>query len=338
MNILLIGGTGTISMAISRRLITLGHKVFLLNRGNRRVPELAGAVFISADVHNEKDMAEKLSGCTFDCAADFLAYNVQDVERDFRLFNGKVKQFIYISSASAYQKPPVSNVITESTPLVNPYWAYSRGKIAGENYLMERYREDNFPVTIVRPSHTYDERKVPLAVHGKKGSFQVLRRMIEGKPVIIHGDGTSLWTLTHNSDFAVGFTGLIGNVKTLGQAVQIMTEENMSWNQIYAVIADTLSVKLNAVRIGTDFLCAADTIGLDLRGELWGDKGYPVQFDVSKLKSLVPEFKQTVPMQLGISSTVKNVLSHKEFQIPDPEFDVWCDKVISVYNTALHSF
>lgn len=336
MDILLIGGTGTISMAISRMLLKAGHNLFLLNRGNRKIPELDGAVFIIADIHNEKEVAQKLSGYTFDYVADFQVYNRQDAERDYRLFNGKTKQYIYISSASAYQKPPVSAVITESTPLVNPYWEYSRNKIEGELFFMDCYRNNGFPVTIVRPSHTYDERKVPTAVHGKNGSFQVLRRMMEGKTVIIPGDGTSLWTLTHNSDFAVGFIGLIGNVRSLGQSFQIMTEENMSWNQIYQVIAQALGVKLNAVHISSDFLSVADTIGLNLKGELLGDKAYTVQFDVSKLKSLVPDFKQNVTMQRGITETVKNVLSHKEYQFEDAEFDAWCDKVIDLYTDALH--
>jgi len=342
MKILLIGGTGTISMYISKRLLSLGNEVYLLNRGNRTnsIADLSGAKFIVADIHNESEVAQKINNLPFsefDCVANFIAYNKEDLERDFRLFSNRTKQFIFISTASAYQKPPLKTIITEETPLENSFWEYSRKKSEGEKFLMEKFLSEKFPVTIVRPSHTYDERKVPVAIHGKNGSFQVLARMLSGKPVIIHGDGTSLWTVTHSSDFARAFTALVGNEKSIGQAVQIMSEENLCWNRIYEIIADSIGVKLNCVHISTDFLCKADNIGFGLQGNLWGDKAWSVQFDTSKLKSLVPDFKPEISMEEGIAATAKNVIAHKEFQKPDEEFDLWCDKVIAAYNTAFES-
>jgi nucleoside-diphosphate-sugar epimerase len=335
MKILFIGGTGTISMAVSRRLIAQGEELWLLNRGNRSTG-LAGVHELHTDVHEEQETAAKLDGMTFDAVADFIAFTTADLERDFRLFAGRTKQFIFISSASAYQKPPADYLITESTPLVNPFWEYSRNKIAGEEFLMEKYRTDGFPVTIVRPSHTFDERSVPVAIHGAKGSYQVLARMLNGKPVIIPGDGTTFWTLTYNTDFASGFSGLIGNPRAVGQAVQIMSDERLSWNQIYEIVADALGVKLHAVHIASEFLAEAAE-QYDFRGELLGDKSYPVLFDVSKLLRLVPSFRTETTMAQGLRKTVSYIMSHKECQIPDPEFDIWCDRVIAARQKALDS-
>lgn len=202
---------------------------------------------------------------------------------------------------------------------------------------MKRYREDGFPVTIIRPSHTFDERSVPLGLHGSNGSWQVLKRMLEGKPVIIHGDGTSLWTMTHNSDFAPGFIGLLGNPHALGQAVQIMSPESMTWNQIYEVVADALGVKLHAVHISTEFLAAADGGRYDFSGSLFGDKANTVVFDISKLKRLVPGFSPAKTMEQGLRETVAQVLARPELQREDPEFDAWCDRVIAARQKALDS-
>lgn len=324
-------------MAISRRLIEQGHNLVLLNRGSRNnlLPE---AEYITADINDEPIASHLLAGYSFDCVVDFIAYSRKDLERDYRLFKGKTKQYIFISSASAYQKPPVNNIITEDTPLINPFWEYSRGKIECEDFLIDKFRNEDFPITIVRPSHTYDERKIPLTPHGKNGGWQIVNRMIEGKPVIIHGDGTSLWTLTHNSDFAVGFTGLIGNPHALGQAVQIMTEESLTWNQIFQIVAQTIDVKLNVIHISSEFLSVTDDINLNLQGELLGDKAYSVNFDTTKLKRLVPEFTQKVSMKEGIQRSVLNILHHPELQVLDPDFDKWCDRVIVARNEAFKFF
>lgn len=191
---------------------------------------------------------------------------------------------------------------------------------------MDCYRKEGFPITIVRPSHTYDERSIPLGVHGKNGSYQVIDRMLQGKPVIIHGDGSSLWTLTHNSDFAKGFIGLLGNIHAIGESVQITSDETLTWNQIYQTIAQKLGVKLNAYYVSSSFLAACSD--MDLEGSLIGDKANSVVFDNTKLKRLVPGLTMTKRFDQGIEETLQYVLSHKECQKKDPEFDAWCDRII----------
>lgn len=328
MKALFIGGTGTISMAISKLLLQKGWDLYLINRGNRNSAEgLEKAHFITVDINDEKAVAEKIKDMHFDTVCDFIGFVPSQLERDYRLFKGKTDQFMYISSASAYQKPVGNYIISEKTPLANPYWEYSRNKIACEDYLMKLYREENFPVTIIRPSHTYDERSVPLGVHGDKGSYQVVKRIKEGKPVIIHGDGTSLWTLTHNSDFAKGFVGLMGNIHAIGEAVQIMSDESVTWNQIYNCIARCLGVDLKPVYVSSTYLAAHSSY--DFTGSLIGDKANSVVFDCSKLKTLVPDFTATKRVDQGIRETVEYVMSHQECQVEDPEFDKWCDEIIN---------
>lgn len=332
MKILFIGGTGTISMAITRLLAERGEEIFLLNRGSRSAELPSGVTVIQCDINDESAVRDKLNGMRFDAVCEFIGFVPAQVERDFRLFRDITKQYIYISSASAYQKPLSDYRITESTPLSNPHWQYSRDKIACEEFLIKQYRENGFPVTIVRPSHTYDERSVPLGVHGDKGSWQVLKRMIDGKPVIIHGDGTSLWTITHNSDFAKAFVGLIGNIHAIGEAYHITSDESVTWDQIYSIIADELGVELKAVHVPSEFLVAASHY--DFEGGLIGDKANPVVFDNSKIKRAVPGFTATVRADQGIRRTIQNVLQHPELQTPDPEFDEWCDKVIEALEKA----
>ncbi len=332
MKVLFIGGTGTISMAISRLLLSQGHTLYLLNRGNRNTGLSGNLIELKADINDEAAVSDLIRDLDFDVVADFIAFVPEQLKRDYRLFGGKTRQFIYISSASAYQKPLSDYRVSEGTPLANPYWEYSRNKIAGEDYLMRLYREEGFPVTIIRPSHTYDERSVPLGVHGKNGSYSVIQRMQEGRPVIIHGDGTSLWTLTHNSDFARAFVGLMGNVHAIGEAVQITSDESLTWNQIYGIIADSLGVKLNAVHVSSEFLDACGDY--DFAGSLLGDKANTVVFDNNKLKRLVPGFTVTVRADQGIRDTIAYVLSHPECQRQDPEFDSWCDRVINALDAA----
>ncbi len=330
---LFIGGTGTISSAITRQLAEdSSWELYLLNRGTRNKDLPPGVHVIEADIHQEAEVAKKLEGYTFDVVADFIAFEPAQLECDVRLFAGKTKQFIFISSASAYQTPLSDYRITEGTPLSNPYWAYSRNKIACEEYLMKEYRENGFPITIVRPSHTYDERSIPLGVHGNKGSWQVAQRMLLNKPVLIHGDGSSLWTLTHNSDFAKGFIGLMGNIHAIGESVHITSDESVTWNQIYEIIADALGVKLNAVHVASEFL--AENGPYDFRGGLLGDKANTVVFDNSKLKRLVPGFTATVRVDQGIRQTVEHILAHPELQVADPEFDAWCDRVVGAMEAA----
>ncbi|WP_069998991.1 SDR family oxidoreductase [Cellulosilyticum sp. I15G10I2] len=335
MKALLIGGTGTISLAISKLLIELGWELYLLNRANHSEEIKNDKVkFVTCDINDEEKAAQLLEGLDFDVVADFIAFLPEQLERDYRLFQSRTKQFIFISSASIYQKPLSDYRITEGTPLSNPYWEYSRNKIACEDYLMKMYRERGFPITIIRPSHTYGNRSIPLGVQGTKGSWQVARRMLEGKPVIIHGDGTSLWTMTHNSDFAKGFVGLMGNIHAIGEAVQITSDETLTWNQIYQVVADALGVKLNAVHIASSFLDACSD--QDYHGGLIGDKANSVVFDNSKLKRLVPGFTAVTRFDQGIKQTVKYILEHPKYQTSDPAFDRWCDRVIFTLNNAIN--
>ena len=335
MKALFIGGTGTISTAISTKLLEDGHELWLINRGSRNAVLPPGAHVIQADIGDEEDVNRRLEGRTFDVVADFIAFTPQHLERDYRLFRGKTKQFMYISSASAYQKPLSDYRINEGTPLANPYWEYSRNKIAGEELLMKLYREEGFPVTIVRPSHTYSERSVPLGLHGTGGSYQVIKRMMEGKKVIIHGDGTSLWTMTHNTDFAKGFIGLMGNIHAIGEAVQITSDETLTWNQIYRAVANALGVELRACYVSSAFLADSAPESWDLRGALLGDKSNSVVFDNTKLKRLVPDYTATVRFDQGVRMAVDYVLNHPECQREDAEFDRWCDCVIAAQEEAL---
>ncbi len=328
MKALFVGGTGQISMAITRKLVNDGWDLYVLNRGNRTTELPDGVKTIIADINDEEAVLKAIDGMHFDCIGEFIGFTVDQVERDYRLFKGRTDQYIYISSASAYHKPVGSYIIDEGTTLANPYWEYSRNKIACEEFLMKKYREEGFPVTIVRPSHTYDERNIPLGVHGNKGFWQVIKRMQEGKPVIIQGDGTSLWTLTFNSDFAIGYTGLMGNRHAIGEAFQITSDETLTWNQIYQTIADALGVKLNAMHISSDFLAAVGK-QFDYNGSLLGDKSNSVVFDSRKLKSIVPQMTTYVPFHIGVRKSLEYVLSHPECQVEDPEFDAWCDKVIA---------
>ncbi|MBR4588175.1 MAG: SDR family oxidoreductase [Lachnospiraceae bacterium] len=330
MKALFIGGTGTISTAIVKKLAADPlWEVWVLNRGKRNDVLPKGVHSIICDISNEEEAAEKLKDMEFDVVGEFIGFVVEQVERDYRLFKGKTKQYIYISSASAYHKPAASYIITEGTTLANPHWDYSRNKIACEEFLMKKYREEGFPVTIVRPSHTYDERTVPLGVHGKKGFYQVIKRMMEGKPVIIQGDGSSLWTTTFNTDFAVGYTGLMGNRHAIGEAFHITGDETLTWNQIYQTIADALGVELKAYHVSSDYLSAVgDKYGFDFEGGLTGDKSVSVVFDNSKLKRVIPDMRTTVRFDQGVRIALEYVLSHPECQVEDPEFDEWCDKVI----------
>ncbi|MCR4688852.1 MAG: SDR family oxidoreductase [Saccharofermentans sp.] len=337
MNILLIGGTGTISMAITRLLASRGtDNVYLLNRGTRTAELPSGINVINADINDEEEVKSKISGMTFDAVCEFIGFVPSQIERDHRLFAGITDQYIYISSASAYHKPVGSYVINEGTSLANPYWQYSRDKIACEELLMSYYRNEGFPVTIVRPSHTYDNRSIPLGVHGNKGSWQVVKRMMEGKKVIIHGDGTSLWTMTYNTDFAKGYVGLIGNPHAIGEAFQITNDETLTWNQIYGTIAKVLGVELNCVHVSSEFL--RDVSDYDFEGSLIGDKACSVVFDNSKLKRAVPGFTPEVRFEQGVTMALKNILEHPEFRVEDPEFDMWCDKVIETIENAKKQF
>lgn len=334
MKALFIGGTGTISTAITRLIAqTEGWELYLINRGNRNNILPDNVKTITVDINDEEEVKKRLEGMTFDVVCDFIGFVKEQLERDYRIFKGKTRQFMYISSASAYEKPLASPYITEGTALANPYWEYSRNKIACEDYLMKLYREEGFPVTIIRPSHTYDERNLPLAVHGKKGAWQVIKRMMEGKPVIVNGDGTTLWTVTHNSDFAKAFVGLMGNIHAIGEAFQITSDENLTWNQIHQIIADILGVEYRPYFVSSAFLAEVGP-DYDFVGSLLGDKACTVIFDCSKVKRAVPGFVCTTRFDQGARKTIEYILAHNECQREDSEFDAWCDRVISALEEA----
>lgn len=334
MRALFIGGTGTISKAVSHLAIEKGWELFLLNRGNRPQAVPDGAHVLQADISDTDRVREVIRGLDFDTVVDFIAFVPEHVERDIALFSGNTRQYIFISSASAYQKPLPHYRITESTPLANPYWEYSRNKIACEERLISEYRANGFPVTIVRPSHTYSETSIPLAIHGKN-SWSVIHRMLEGKPVLIHGDGTSLWTLTHSADFAKAFTGLMGNPAAIAQAFQITSDEALTWDQIYDRIGAALNVKVKKFHVASDFLIGCDPA---YEGPLTGDKSASVVFDNTKIKQLVPEYTASIRFDQGVRLSIQYYMDHPELQIPDPYFDSFCDRIIAAQKKALEYF
>lgn len=298
MKVLFIGGTGFISTSVSRLALEKGIELYHLNRGKRQ-PNVPGVKSIVADIHQPDSARAALDGQTFDVVVDWIAFKPQDIERDLALFRGKVKQFIFISSASAYQKPPAHAVITESTPLYNPYWEYSRNKIACEEMLLHAYRQDGFPATIVRPSLTYDSN-LPIAIGGW-GCYTLADRMKKGQPIIVHGDGSSLWVVTHAEDFGRGFLGLVGNWQAVGHAFHITTDEVLTWDQIYRTIADALGVEANIVHIPSDFIAQ---VVPQMGPGLIGDKTWSVIFDNSKIKTFVPGFQAQIPFREGIQRTL----------------------------------
>jgi nucleoside-diphosphate-sugar epimerase len=298
MKVLFIGGTGIISAAVSRQAVAQGLDLYLLNRGLRGVNP-PSSHSLTADTRQPEEVQAALQGFQFDVVVNWIAYTPEDIERELALFQGRVKQYIFISSASVYQKPPAHYVITEATPLRNPYWDYSRNKIACEERLMRAYAEAEFPVTIVRPSHTYD-LNLPVAIGG--GAFYtVADRLKKGRPIIVHGDGTSLWVVTHAEDFGRGFLGLVGNWKAIGHAFHITSDEVLTWNQIYQTIAEGLGVEANIVHVPSDFIARLEP---ELAGSLLGDKMWSVVFDNSKIKSFVPGFKAIIPFSDGIRRTL----------------------------------
>lgn len=334
MQILLIGGTGTISGAITQLLLSQGHDVFMINRGNRPVPEEVH--LLRAEVNNEEAIQEWISQKNFDSVVDFIAFQPQDVERDIRLFFGKTKQYVFISSASAYQKPISHFPITEETPLQNPYWDYSAQKASCEERLMKEFSKNGFPVTIVRPSHTYGPYSVPVGLHGANGSWQVIQRIRQGKPVIVQGDGTSLWTLTHTTDFAKGFVGLLGKSETIGEAYHITTDEWTCWNEIYTHLYRYFGQTPRLVPIASELLIACSY--RDIQGPLLGDKSNSVIFDNSKLRTVVPHFRAEITVKEGLEKSLDSVLGQPALQKEDPEFDQWCDEMIKRYQAFFQTY
>lgn len=327
MKVLFIGGTGTISYSSTLLAKEKGIDLYLLNRGKSELrPIPKGVRLLKADIRDPNSVAEALGTLKFDAVADFIAFTPEHIETDLALFRGKTGQYLFISSASAYQTPPSTLPVTESTLLDNPAWEYSRNKIACEERLARAYREEKFPFTIVRPSHTYDQVYIP--VHG---GWTVVDRMLRGLPVIVHGDGSSLWTLTHSSDFAKGFVGLLGNSHAIGEVYHITSDEWLTWDQIHQVIAKALGLEARIVHVPSDLIAAYDA---DWGDSLLGDKTHSFVLDNSKIKKAVPGFACTKPFSLGIQESLDWYHADPARQVVDGQFNALCERILAAYAKA----
>ncbi len=332
MDILFIGGTGIISTACVTAALDAGHDVSVLNRGRTRLPNQVGeARTFIADASNEVEVREVLGNRRFDAVVQWTAYVPAQIELDLRLYADS-GQYVFISSASAYEKPPANWMITEATPLRNEFWQYSRDKIACEEVLQIAHRSTGFPMTIIRPSLTYGCSQIPLAIGSWEKPYTVVDRMRRGAKVLVPGDGTSIWTITHSSDLARGLIPLLGNPRAIGEAFHITSDEALTWNQIYSLVAKAAGVEPDFLHVPSDAMVAADP---DLLGTLWGDKINSSVFDNSKLRSLVPEFKAVVPFEAGIRDTVAWFDADLRRQEIDEKANRLWDRVASVYEEAL---
>ena len=332
MKVLFIGGTGIISSACADLALERGIELYFLNRGmslERCVP--AGVQVLKGDIRQRSSASAALAGRQFDVVVDWVAFTPEQVELDLELFGGRTGQYIFISSASAYQSPPSGLPVTESTLLDNPYWLYSRDKIACEDRLTRAYRQDKFPMTIVRPSHTYDKTSLPL-----DGGYTVVQRMRQGKKVIVHGDGTSLWVLTHHKDFARGFVGLLGNSHAIGDAFQITSDELLNWNQIFELVAHAAGVPdPRIVHVPSDLIAAYDA---EWGAGLLGDKSISMVFDNSKIKRIVPDFVASIPFARGVEEIMAWYDADPARQVIDEEWDRLIDRILKAYESAWPKF
>ncbi len=326
MKVLFIGGTGIISSACSQLALAKGIDLYLLNRGQSMRPTPEGAKVLHADIRDPDSARSALGSLQFDAVVDWIAFTTGHIETDLDLFRGRTGQYIFISSASAYQTPPAALPVTESSVLDNPYWLYSRNKIACEERLVRAYREEKYPITIVRPSHTYDCTLLPM-----DGGYTVVNRMLQGKPVIVHGDGTSLWTLTHHADFAKGFVGLLGNPHAIGDAIQITSDEWLSWNQIFEIIAHAAGTQAHIVHVPSDLIAAYNP---DWGDGLLGDKSHSMIFDNSKIKRLVPGFAATIPFARGAEEIMAWYNADPARRKVDAAFESLYERILAAYQAA----
>jgi nucleoside-diphosphate-sugar epimerase len=322
MKILFIGGTGVISSACSALALQRGFDLYLLNRGQSPRPAPPGAKLLAADIRKPDTVSSALENMHFDCVVDWVAFTPDHIQTDLELFSGCTDQYIFISSASAYHKPPRFLPITESTPLHNPWWEYSRNKAACEALLMVEYKNKDFPVTIVRPSHTYDQTLLPF-----HGGYTVVARMLAGKPVVVHGDGTSLWTLTHHKDFAVGFVGLLGNPHAIGEAFHITSDEWLSWDQIHEIVAQAAGVKPHMVHVPSDLIASIDQVW---GASLLGDKSHSMIFDNSKIRRLVTDFNPVIPFWQGTREIIAWYNADPTRQVVNTALDTTHDRLIEI--------
>jgi nucleoside-diphosphate-sugar epimerase len=320
MEVLFIGGTGIISSACSRLAVERGIELYLLNRGLTRRPVPDGAQILKGDIRDRNSAKSALGSRNFDVVVDWIAFVPEHIENDLELFRGRTQQYIFISSASAYQTPPGKLPVTEATPLSNPFWEYSRNKITCEERLIRAYREEGFPITIVRPSHTYDCTSLPM-----HGGYTIVERMRKGQKVIVHGDGSSLWVLTHNRDFAKGFVGLLGNSHAIGEAFHITSAELLTWNQIFEIVARAAGVKADIVHVPSEIIARYDSEWGD---SLLGDKTHSMIFDNSKIKCVVPDFIATIPFARGAEEIINWYNANPDQQIIDTALNNTIDKII----------
>lgn len=320
MRVLFIGGTGIISSACTELALKRGIELYLLNRGESTRPAPRGAKHLRADVRRPDSVTSALGSLEFDAVVDWIAFTPDQVQRDIDLLASRTCQYVFISSASAYQTPPRFLPVTESTPLHNPFWEYSRNKAACEALLLEAYRRDGFPMTVVRPSHTYDRTLLPF-----HGGYTNVARMRAGKKVVVHGDGTSLWTLTHHADFAVGLVGLLGNPHALGETFHITSDEWLSWNQIYEIIAQAAGAEPHLVHIPSDLIAVYDP---EWGASLLGDKAHSMIFDNRKIKRVVPDFQPHIPFWQGVHEIIAWYDAKPERQVVDADFDLLQDRLI----------
>jgi nucleoside-diphosphate-sugar epimerase len=326
MKALFIGGTGVISSACSRLAVERGIELTLLNRGRSSRPPAAGARLLRADIRDPDSVRQALGSQTFDAVVEWVAYAPAHIDADLDLFRGRTGQYVFISSASAYQTPPDKLPVAESTILDNPFWQYSRDKIACEDRLRRAERERQFPITIVRPSHTYDATRLPVT-----GRYTVIDRMRRGREVIVHGDGTSLWTLTHHADFAKGFVGLLGNPRAIGEAVHITSDEWLPWNRIFGLLARAFGMEARIAHVPSELIAAYDP---DWGAGLLGDKSLSMIFDNSKIKRLVPGFACTIPFALGAEEIAAWFEADPARREVDEGFDRLCDRILNAYAAA----
>lgn len=326
MKVLFIGGTGVISSACSRLAVERGIELYLLNRGksSRVMPE--SVHYLYGDIRDRDAVADLLAGMEFDVVVEWIGFTPEHIETDLKLFRGRTRQYIFISSASVYKKPPAMLPITESASIGNPYWGYAQAKVACEHRLMVAYHESKFPVTIVRPSHTYDQTFLPL-----HGNYTVVDRMRKGKKVVVHGDGTSLWSLTHHTDFAKGLVGLLGNNLAIGEVFHITTDEVLTWNRIFEILAQAAGVEANIVHIPSDYIAAFDPAW---GASLLGDKAHSMVFDNTKIKRLVPDFVATKPFSHGAEEIMAWFDANPARQTVDEKFDASLDSLIAAYESA----
>jgi nucleoside-diphosphate-sugar epimerase len=329
MKVLIIGGTGTISTYVVRKCLEMNMEIIVMNRGNNSSLVPKGTKLIVGNINNEEEVNKLLNNQYFDAVIQFVAFTKEQVERDIRIFKGKTNQYIFISSASAYHKPVEDYPITENTPLLNPYWDYSRNKIACEDYLNQ---VNDLNITIVRPSHTYDNRMIMAVMSRWQFEYAHIKRLMDNKPVIIPGDGTSIWTITHASDFANSFVYLIGNKQAYNETFHITGEKLYTWEQLTNITARALGVNANIIHIPTDFIVKHIP---EMAGPLLGDKSWSAIFDNSKIKSISKEYTSKIGYEDVIDDVIKYYRKNKELQKISDDYEELYDKTIKLYQDKI---